>query len=566
MTQKNSATQKSDAINDNCDYTRFSHRWTNFGAHLPIYDWAEEQFCDALGFSESNPADDFDIDKVHGLTTGWLDKWTQDNDGTIRFGWDTRAEVEDLYHQAAVEWRQANEVWLKDKTEHQRRVESGLLIGDWPGSWEGFYAKAETEEMMFCRIALKAFSEPDILAVLQTHATRIEATEYKELVNEANEMLTKKVTPIRPDVEVEPQPAQSPKKEQTPAGKRANQILDSLLADNDAELERLASTPWLIDGLLPLDATGMLYGPSGVYKSFLTLHMAASIATGTSFAGMDIGHQGDVVYVAAEGGAGVRKRLRGWEQYYGKKAEGVRIVSFPVLMDNREDRRLMLAAIKEMQRRTKSETRLVIIDTLSQTTEGDDNSNKDMAAYATACAELKEALGCSVIFVHHTGKTEDGYRGAYALTANADFVFSVTSERPLLTRLENCKSKDSELAPVLRFAMEPINIDGLLDYKLRPLTTLVPRAMGLLEEGEMLNTLAPREQILMDALEAQTNNGNGLPECDRKQLRNDFIEAMRTAEPDAAEYTVKKAFTRALEGCAKKGMLRFDATTVTRLS
>ena len=68
---------------------------------------------------------------------------------------------------------------------------------------------------------------------------------------------------------------------------------------------------WLIDGVMPKQALGMLFGPSGHGKSFLALDMALSVATGREW----FSHrsaQGQVIYVVAEGGRGMVKRVKAW--------------------------------------------------------------------------------------------------------------------------------------------------------------------------------------------------------------------------------------------------------------
>lgn len=77
------------------------------------------------------------------------------------------------------------------------------------------------------------------------------------------------------------------------------------------ELRDLQEPGWLIEKLFPEGALVGLYGPSGEGKTFLALDWALSIAQGGKWLGWSV-QQGPVVYVAAEGGRSIRKRVAAW--------------------------------------------------------------------------------------------------------------------------------------------------------------------------------------------------------------------------------------------------------------
>lgn len=456
--------------------------------------------------------------------TDWAELWTQDHDGTLRFQWEEREGVQEVHQE---------------------------LIGDWnDGELRHLSTHPESQHARHCAIALEAFDDPAAVKLLKDFAPMKSHAEYEK------EQYPDNVTPIRP--QVKPQ-------YKNEASERASKMLNALMADNDKELRAQSKIPYLIDGLFPSAALTMLYGPSQTFKSFVALDMAACIATGKEYAGHDIGDPGAVVYIAAEGGGGMRKRLRAWEQYNGIRALGVRILPMPVVMDNAEDRRLLRLSIEEMRKRLGESLKLIVVDTLSQTAEGDDNSNRDMATYIRGCAELKDHFGCTVAFVHHTGKSDKSPRGAYSLQANLDAWYEITSDAPGFTSLNPGKLKDDELPGAKRFRLEPVELDGFADYKGRALTSLVPRPLGLMEECDLLSSLSPREEIFMDALEAQTNSG-GHPACDRTTLRDDYVEALTKAEPGITTGGARKAFTRALESCGKRGLIKYTKTEVTKIA
>ncbi|MDU7866195.1 MAG: AAA family ATPase, partial [Pantoea sp.] len=70
---------------------------------------------------------------------------------------------------------------------------------------------------------------------------------------------------------------------------------------------------YLIKGYLPSASVTSAYGASGSYKSFLAVSWGCHIATGKPWAGRPV-TQGAVIYVVGEGGIGVPRRIRAWEE------------------------------------------------------------------------------------------------------------------------------------------------------------------------------------------------------------------------------------------------------------
>jgi RecA-family ATPase len=68
---------------------------------------------------------------------------------------------------------------------------------------------------------------------------------------------------------------------------------------------------YLIDGTVPKQGGGLIYGASQTFKSFIVSHMALCVALGLPWAGRET-ERASVVYIAAEGAAGFRKRKAGY--------------------------------------------------------------------------------------------------------------------------------------------------------------------------------------------------------------------------------------------------------------
>lgn len=182
---------------------------------------------------------------------------------------------------------------------------------------------------------------------------------------------------------------------------------------------------WQVEGLLPRESVCVLFGDAQAGKTFLALDLAARIATGTPWQGRAV-IQGAVVYVAGEGGSGLKKRLRALIQAH----PAMLSAPFRLLRQAVNVR----AHLNELVARCKDvstdagELGLVVIDTLSQTIYGDENG-ADMAGYISAATELARATKAPVLVVHHQGK--DGTRGARghtSLRGNTDVVIRLNTK------------------------------------------------------------------------------------------------------------------------------------------
>src|SRR5699024_12069077 len=70
-----------------------------------------------------------------------------------------------------------------------------------------------------------------------------------------------------------------------------------------------------------------------------------------------------------------------------------------------------------------------------------------------------------------------------------------------VVELENTKSKDSEEFEPVRLKLEQVAIEGMFDRKGRPVTSLVPRTMSMVEEGVALGEMTDDEAALVEIIE-----------------------------------------------------------------
>jgi len=168
--------------------------------------------------------------------------------------------------------------------------------------------------------------------------------------------------------------------------------------------------------------------------------------------------QGPVIYVAAEGGAGIGRRIQAWQkEHCAYPLTDVGIVIQPLLLSLKEEIDLLKKAI-EMQPKPPV---LVIVDTLAQTYAGDENSSSDVSAYLRALGDIRAQFGCTVLVIHHTGHAAaERPRGSSALTANTDFMLGVHRPDPekFTAKLSTSKQKDGEKMSDLYFDMERVEL------------------------------------------------------------------------------------------------------------
>jgi hypothetical protein len=161
---------------------------------------------------------------------------------------------------------------------------------------------------------------------------------------------------------------------------------------------------WLVEGMIVEGELAVVYGPPKAGKTFFVLDLALSVATGTEFHGpRAIEAPGPVLYVIGEGNAELfGERIKAWCD-----ARGLPLPddAFLVVADQPDITKpedvIELAGI--------TRPRLIILDTLSRTMTGDENSPADMAAYVRGCDRLREMTRAAVVVVHHEGK--DASRG-----------------------------------------------------------------------------------------------------------------------------------------------------------
>lgn len=220
--------------------------------------------------------------------------------------------------------------------------------------------------------------------------------------------------------------------------------------------EFAAGTPpsWIVKGVLPLAEIAVIYGESASGKSFFALDLVAAVARGIEWRGCRV-RQGAVVYVAAEGAGGFRKRLAAYAQAHGIDLAALPlgvVASAPNLLT--DDDKALAKAIE-----LAGGASIVVVDTLAQSTPGaNENAGEDMSKVLDRCKRLHAATGALVVLIHHSGKdATKGARGWSGIRAAVDAEIEITRLADARTA-RITKQKDGEDGAVFAFGLLPVHV------------------------------------------------------------------------------------------------------------
>jgi len=301
---------------------------------------------------------------------------------------------------------------------------------------------------------------------------------------------------------------------------------------------------WTVKRIVPSASVGMLFGGSGTFKSFIALDLALHVAHGLPWLGR-LTKPGPVLYVAAEGGAGLWARIDAWHRERGLRWQDVPLYVVPTAVDLTNDAWRVVESAQVLG----VSPALVVVDTLSQTYTGEENSSNEMAAYLREIGlRFRELWGCAVLLVHHSGHSAtERPRGSSAIKANIDFLLGVhRDEKERLATVSCVKQKDGDLFDDATFAMSIVKLG--LDEDGDEITSLVARHLSSQEEV-----------MAAQAAEAQAGRQGRMqllvslayPSQKQSELRQAFYTELSDLDDEAR----KKAFGRALKKAQEAGLV-----------
>ncbi|MBH0476112.1 AAA family ATPase [Salmonella enterica] len=309
---------------------------------------------------------------------------------------------------------------------------------------------------------------------------------------------------------------------------------------------------YTLKSYLPANSLCSIYGPSGSYKSFLAVSWACHIAAGRKWAGKSVSG-GSVMYIVGEGGIGVPRRVKAWENVHGVKVSNLALVNRPVFPVRREEVNEVVKAACAIQAQKGQPVQLIVIDTLARCFGGnDENDARDMGAFIEGCDTIKRETGATVLVVHHSGKDDSkGARGSSSFRAALDAEFNVRREGDGGAIILTCtKMKDAEEPPPAAFDLREAEL--FTDRDGERVASLVvhdvarkPRDVD--PELADVNKLTGNHAALWQCIRSRKARGEP---CNRSVLRDD-LEALLGDK-------ARKSFHRWLEKLVKDGLIEVD--------
>ena len=214
---------------------------------------------------------------------------------------------------------------------------------------------------------------------------------------------------------------------------------------------------WLVEGIVEARRLAMANGPSDTYKSFMTLGLGLCVATGCDWHGHAV-KPGPVVFVVAEGGSGIRNRVRAWMQEQ-------EIDTIPNAFFLLDDLQLLASgdvkALNTQIAHVCPHPALIVLDTFAACfVGGEENSAKDTGLALSSARYLVNTTGATVLLVHHSGRQDtDRERGSSALKGNVDVMISVSRTGDTIA-VKNTKQKDHEAFRPFQLQLKQVELGG----------------------------------------------------------------------------------------------------------
>lgn len=308
--------------------------------------------------------------------------------------------------------------------------------------------------------------------------------------------------------------------------------------------EKAGQLKWLVKGAVPLESIGVMFGASGAFKSFVAIDLALHVAHGKAWMGRKT-KQAPVIIIAAEGGAGLWRRVEAWHREHGIAWQDAPVYVIPMSVDLTTDCSRVIEAAKALQ----VVPGLMVIDTLSQTFSGEENSATEVAAYLRELGLwFREAWLCAVLVIHHSGhNAAERPRGSSALRANVDFMLGVhRDEKEMIATVSCHKQKDGEAFDDATFGLSVFELGK--DEDGDAITALVATAVsGEEAKAELVQYEAARGRSGRNALIIDLAE-DGMEDA---ALRKAFYEDCGVADAEAR----RQAYYRALNWATKHRLL-----------
>jgi len=164
---------------------------------------------------------------------------------------------------------------------------------------------------------------------------------------------------------------------------------------------------WVIPGKALKTGVTHVFGDSGIGKTYYMQTLAAALGQ-------------PVIYVATEGDYTIASRMKAWRKFNKQVTDQMRWFTEPLDLSDEN----LVGEFIEAARPIKPV--MIVIDVFSDCIgDSSENDSSNMAKVIRHMKMIAQKLDCAVVFVHHTTKATDGYRGSSVLYNNVDVVIQI---------------------------------------------------------------------------------------------------------------------------------------------
>ena len=293
----------------------------------------------------------------------------------------------------------------------------------------------------------------------------------------------------------------------------------------------------LVEGLMTIGSSVVVYGDSNSGKTFWALSVATAIATGTDCYGRKT-DSGLVIYLASEAPASIRSRMQAIKKYHGCDLENLAMVPVPMNFYNGDqDAHDVIELVRAIEQIKGRPVRLIIGDTLARMSAGaNENSGEDMGPVMARFDQVATATGAALMIIHHNGKdAAKGARGWSGIRAHIDTEIEVIEKEGI--RMVNV-TKQRELpskGEAIYFKLEVVEM-GISKFG-GPATTCVAIPDDESNATKPHKKPTKHDENVRTVERAWWSSGaeerNGLPYLSRSALRDLLVKdgmAERTAK------------------------------------
>jgi len=259
----------------------------------------------------------------------------------------------------------------------------------------------------------------------------------------------------------------------------------------------------LIRKLMGEGQFSVVYGESNCGKTFFITDIAFHIATGREYRGRRV-EQGGVIYVALEGGYGLKNRIVAYREHnlMLDKDMPLAVITTQIdFLDSDGNIGAFINTIDKVADEIEGGVKLVVIDTLARAIAGgDENSGEHMGVLVKHADLIREATGAHICFVHHSGKNRAlGARGHSSLRAAVDTELEISrDEGSDHSVIKVVKQREMEMDDDMHFRIKPVKL-GVNKYE-EDVVSCVVEHIDKPEEVPSGGKLTPVQEFVYDAV------------------------------------------------------------------